>query len=288
MVCGAGVITFLADRWKAHAKLLALCAWGRSSRGSSWGMASGFWSAALGMVLVAMTGAALNPLIDTITMIGVKSRGIDYGRVRAAGSISFIIAAAASGFMVDLGEGIAIDLLAVIAAASTALAALILPQGSPSDLQLDRKPLSLADAMALARKPALVLFLVSAGAAQGSHAVPTSSKRLPALAIARIVQTAGAACYGRSRSSRKSLCSCSQADGFRASAASHSWHSVARPLSSAGPTFMAFDPPLQVLLPLQVAHGFLPPTAPPISAPSTSSRGQSPRSRQEPRKDYIA
>ena len=108
MFCGP-VTTFAADRWNAHARLLLMASWGAACAWFVLSMASGFWPAVLGMTLVGITSAALNPLIDTITMSAVKTRGIDYGQVRAWGSITFIVAAVASGFIVDWrGPGIAI------------------------------------------------------------------------------------------------------------------------------------------------------------------------------------
>lgn len=246
------VTTFAADRWNAHARLLAIASWGALCAWLVMSFATGFWSALVGMALIAMTSAALNPLIDTITMMAVRTAGVDYGRVRAWGSITFIVAAVASGFAVDWrGPGVAIDLL-VLAAASTAISTLYLPRRAIDDRTVQRKALSLGDAAALVKQPALILFLVSAGAVQGSHAVLNVFSVLHwqslglsnwwcgvLWAIAVVAEIALFLAAGRwlSRISAITLLITGGA------AALVRW------------TIMAFDPPLAVLVPLQVAHG---------------------------------
>lgn len=251
MVCGP-ITTFSADRWNAHARLLAVASWGALAAWFVMSWASGLWSALIGMALIAMTSAALNPLIDTIAMMAVRTQAIDYGRVRAWGSITFIIAAVASGFAVDWrGPDVAIDLL-VIAAAATAISTVFLPGSAPADPSVQRKPLSIADALALVRHPTLVLFLVSAGTVQGSHAVLNVFSVLHwqslglsnwwcgvLWAIAVIAEILLFLAAGRwlPRVGAISLLTLGGA------AAVIRW------------TVMAFDPPLGVLVPLQVAHG---------------------------------
>src|ERR1700722_10615558 len=59
--------------------------------------AYGFWPL-LALTLVAGTAqSAIMPLGDSITLAAVRDTGIDYGRVRVWGSVSFIVAAVASG-----------------------------------------------------------------------------------------------------------------------------------------------------------------------------------------------
>ncbi len=251
MVCGP-VTTFAADRWNAHARLLLIASWGAACAWFVLSLASGFWSSVLGMTLVGITSAALNPLIDTITMSAVKTRGIDYGRVRAWGSITFIIAAVASGFIVDWrGSGIAIDLL-VLAAISTAVAALFLPKRTEADEAVHRKALSVRDALALVRQPVMILFLIAAGTVQGSHAVLNVFSVLHwqslglsnwwcgvLWAIAVIAEIALFLAAGRWLP-RFGALALLTVGGI---AALIRW------------IIMAFDPPLAVLVPLQMAHG---------------------------------
>ncbi len=252
MLCGP-VVTFFADRWNAHARLLAVASWMGLLAWIVLSTAASFWSAVTGMVLVAMTGAALNPLIDTISMMGVRTSGVDYGRVRAWGSISFILAALVSGMVVDWrGIEMAMVLL-VLAAASTALTSLLVPVYADADPSSQRKPMRVADAVALVRHPVLLLFLISAGAVQGSHAV---------LNVFSVL-------HWQSLGLSNWWCGVLWAIGVTAEIilflVAGRWFPRLGPLALMGLggatalirwSIMSFDPPLAVLLPLQVAHGF--------------------------------
>lgn len=251
MLCGP-VVTFFADRWNAHARLLAIASWMGLLAWIVLSMATSFWSAVAGMVLVAMTGAALNPLIDTIAMTGVRTHGVDYGRVRAWGSISFIVAAVVSGMVVDWRGIDMAMLLLVLAAASTALTSLLAPVYADGDPSAQRKPMKVADAIALVRHPVMLLFLISAGAVQGSHAV---------LNVFSVLhwQALGLSNW---------WCGVLWAVGVTAEIilflVAGRWFPRLGPLALMGLggataivrwAIMSVDPPLGVLIPLQVAHG---------------------------------
>ena len=51
-----------------------------------------------------MAQSALMPLGDSITLAAVRDDGLDYGRVRVWGSVSFIVAAIGSGAALALGS----------------------------------------------------------------------------------------------------------------------------------------------------------------------------------------
>ncbi|MBV9824550.1 MAG: MFS transporter [Alphaproteobacteria bacterium] len=71
--------------------------------GSACACYAGLWpiagfGAILALNLVAgMAQSALMPLGDSVTLAAVRSHGLDYGRVRVWGSISFIVASVGSG-----------------------------------------------------------------------------------------------------------------------------------------------------------------------------------------------
>jgi PPP family 3-phenylpropionic acid transporter len=59
--------------------------------------AGSFWLL-ISLNLIALTAqSALMPLGDTITLAAGRSGGLDYGRIRLSGSVSFIFASIASG-----------------------------------------------------------------------------------------------------------------------------------------------------------------------------------------------
>src|SRR2546423_14842909 len=58
----------------------------------------GFWGLLWLNLAAGVAQSALMPLGDSITLAAVRSNGLDYGRVRVWGSVSFILAAVASGW----------------------------------------------------------------------------------------------------------------------------------------------------------------------------------------------
>ena len=96
----------------------------------------GFWPL-LALTLVAGAGqSAIMPLGDSITLAAVRDIAIDYGRVRVWGSVTFIVAAIASGLVLarPLGERPEANavLALVLAASAVLLVACIAIPAAPS------------------------------------------------------------------------------------------------------------------------------------------------------------
>ena len=58
----------------------------------------GFWQMFLAMLLLACNWTTIMPLIESVAVSGVRSVGLDYGRVRLWGSGSFIFASLGCGW----------------------------------------------------------------------------------------------------------------------------------------------------------------------------------------------
>ncbi len=111
------------------------------------------------------------PLGDSVTLAAVRQEGLDYGRVRVWGSISFIVASIGSGAALALSPPAAHGgnqvLLLMLAASAVLLVGCI---GVPA---ADRAPLPRrarwAALGALAKDRGFWLFVLSAAALQSSH-----------------------------------------------------------------------------------------------------------------------
>jgi PPP family 3-phenylpropionic acid transporter len=145
---------------------------------------AGLWSitgfeAILALNLVAgMAQSALMPLGDSITLAAVRDEGLDYGRVRVWGSVSFILAAIGSGAALALSPpggppgslpgGTDNQVLFLVLAASAALlvACIGIPGAARSALAMRSRWAALGR---LAADRRFWLFVVSAAALQSSH-----------------------------------------------------------------------------------------------------------------------
>jgi PPP family 3-phenylpropionic acid transporter len=112
------------------------------------------------------------PLIETVAVAGVRSEGLDYGRMRLWGSVTFIVANCAGGVLIEaLGGGFGIWLIAS-AAALTVGAAHLLPAAKPRPVS--ERPLRphwrMSFPVRLLRARLFVVFLVAIGCIHGAHA----------------------------------------------------------------------------------------------------------------------
>jgi MFS transporter, PPP family, 3-phenylpropionic acid transporter len=171
-------IAFFADRTGGHARFIlalavlaavALClVAGRSA----------FWAILILNSVVQLSLQAMMPLAETIAMRGVKYGGLDYGRMRLWGSLSFVLATYACGLLVEW-HGVGMVVWFLLAGAGGILAAgITLPRGT-SGLQASvTEPVVPTGARAdftatlrLITSPALLWFLLASGAVQAAHAL---------------------------------------------------------------------------------------------------------------------
>ncbi len=161
----------LADRLgRRRAVMIALAASACAAYAGLW-PTTGF-GALLALNLVAgMAQSALMPLGDSITLAAVRDDGLDYGRVRVWGSVSFILAAIGSGAaLAHIPPGAQGDnqvLFLVLAASAVLLVACIgIPGAARAALALRSRWAAL---WRLAADRRFWLFVVSAAALQSSH-----------------------------------------------------------------------------------------------------------------------
>jgi MFS transporter, PPP family, 3-phenylpropionic acid transporter len=161
----------LADRLdRRRAVMIALCGIAIAGYANLWN-AYAFW-AVLGLTLVAAAAqTALMPLGDSITLAAVRDQGIDYGRVRVWGSVSFIVAAMASGAILsstaaDADSGNAVLALVLAASAILLAACIAIPASARPAAPARRRALG-----AFARDRRFWQFVGVAAALQASHQV---------------------------------------------------------------------------------------------------------------------
>lgn len=171
-VVATPAIGALADRLgqrRAMMAVLAGIAW--LGYASLW-RAYGFWTLLCLTLIAGVAQSALMPLGDSITLAAVRRDGLDYGRVRVWGSVSFIVAAMASGAVLSRTaapdpNGNAVLVLVLAASAVLLLACLAVP--APPREPVSETGRSALAAMAADRR--FWSFVLTAAALQASHQV---------------------------------------------------------------------------------------------------------------------
>jgi PPP family 3-phenylpropionic acid transporter len=182
----------LADRMNAHRTLINVLAWVSLVLALLLVRAESFWTILVCAVPFAIALSTIVPLTETIAVAGVRAHGLDYGRMRLWGSITFVAAGFAGGWLIDETGAAAVLGCILAGAAATAVFAWLLPEraaysprlsGEAAGAELARDGLEslpptqprggakpgLDQARELVRSPLFLAFLLAAGAAQGAH-----------------------------------------------------------------------------------------------------------------------
>jgi len=173
-VAATPAIAFAADRAGDHRKFLIGLSWAGLAALIGLANARGFWPILAAMVVFAVAWTTIMPLAETVAMTGVRTAGLDYGRMRLWGSLSFMAASFLGGWVVEgLGPGSAVWL--IVGGAALTLAAAI---GLRRPIGLGRLKaattpprIELASALGLIRSRPFLVFLLAGGAVQAAHAV---------------------------------------------------------------------------------------------------------------------
>ncbi len=246
------VVSFLADSRGAHRGILIAAAWLGLALVLLLSQTHGFWQILVAYVLFTTSFSVILPLTETVASMAARRGVLDYGRVRLWASVTFIFASFLGGMLVTrVGPDGALMLMAA-GAVLTVLAAHGLPNVAlDSSGGRPRRPLRLADALALARHPVFIVFLVAAAGVQSSHAALYTFGTLHWQKLGLSTTMVGAL-WAVSIIAEIGL--------FAASA------TVARFVGPVGLLLagaiagvvrfgvMAFDPPLALLIPLQALH----------------------------------
>lgn len=246
------LIAMAADRW-GDRRQAAIALAGLALVGAGLlGVVHGFWSILVVVLIGALAALGLMPIAETLAMSGVRRGGLDYGRMRLWGSVSFVAVGFAAGPAITaFGPGSVLWLL-VAGSVATFASALVLPGDPEGGARRGARP-TLAGFAAVHLAPQFLLFLAAAAAVQASHAV---------------FYTFGVIEWQRQGISA-TWCAVLWAVGVVVEIGLFAFSgAVARRLGAVGLLIagavagiirwsaMAFDPGLPALVPLQALHGF--------------------------------
>jgi PPP family 3-phenylpropionic acid transporter len=161
----------LADRLgRRRAVMIVLAAAACAAYAGLWPV-MGWWPLLALNLVAGMAQSALMPLGDSITLAAVRTDGLDYGRIRVWGSVSFILAAVGSGALLALNSaGRLADnqiLLLVLAASAVLFLACIGIPPATRRAGIIRSRWAALGRLAADRR--FWLFVASAAALQSSH-----------------------------------------------------------------------------------------------------------------------
>lgn len=166
------IVAMAADRSGTHRRYLIVLAWSTIALVLALAASSSFWPVLLFAIALMLCNSTIMPLIETIAVMGVRHRGLDYGQMRLWGSLSFVAANFIGGFVIYAFGGEAGVWLIAFGCILTVAAGHFLPPD-------ERFEAAIKPALPLWRSSALhdllsqkqfCLFLVAAGFVMAAHA----------------------------------------------------------------------------------------------------------------------
>lgn len=166
-------VALFADRTGAHRAVMVRLAWAALILVLALSQAPPFWPLLAAAVSLIICNATLMPLAETMTVAGMREAGFDYGRVRLWGSLTFIAASFLGGLIIDrTGAGAGVWLVA-LGCVMTVMATHLLPRvrAEVATLGAATSPLwQAAEPRQLLSSKPFAIFLVAAGSVQAAHA----------------------------------------------------------------------------------------------------------------------
>ena len=168
------IISFLADHLGDRRRVLIALTWGSFISLLAFIPLQGFWPLLTVSIIFGVFWTSVMPLTESIAMSEVKLAGLDYGRIRLWGSLTFIIASLVGGVIIDrYGDGLILYMM-LVTLIITIFSAYALPLGT-SKKQMEKAaplpPIHWRDALQLMRSKLFILFLMTSAGIQATHAI---------------------------------------------------------------------------------------------------------------------
>jgi PPP family 3-phenylpropionic acid transporter len=153
-----------ADRVGRRRPMLLIAAAGAAGSVACFPLAHGIGALLLLVTLQGIAAAALTPLADTLTLALAAAGRLAYGRTRAWGSVSYMVATAAAGSVLGWTGSAMVPALIAAGYGAAALVAPALPE--PDRIRNRSRGVA-----GLLRLPALRVTIMASALIQGSHAM---------------------------------------------------------------------------------------------------------------------
>ena len=130
----------------------------------------GFWAILLALVFTAACQGPVLPVGENLCLLTIRARGLEYGRLRAWGSVAFIVVVLSAGYYLDEAPKAHIVYLLLAGWTVIFLSVACLPDLRSPPRALHERWLRAGPAVSLLREPNFRLLLAAAAANMSAHA----------------------------------------------------------------------------------------------------------------------
>lgn len=159
------VAAHLADRSGRRRPVLIVLAIGATACSAAYGITDSLWSLMAVAVAVGLFFPPLIPLGENMALLAIRTRNLHYGRIRLWGSVTFIIASWGGGLWLAGRDVEWVFWMLMAAYGLMIIACLMLP-----DVRVTPSAARAAPIRTLLTQPSFVVFMITGGLIQGSHA----------------------------------------------------------------------------------------------------------------------
>ncbi len=169
-VVATPVLTYMADKYRARRRFIIVLSILAAVFMLAAGLVEGRDAIVAMIVLAAMCWAPIMPMLDAVAVEQSDAGLYDYGRVRIAGSITFIAGSLGAGALLLVIDKTSLIWVLLATHVLMVLSAFALPQLGAAKA-VDSKPPTIAAAGKVLMTGSFVLLILVAGLTQTSHAV---------------------------------------------------------------------------------------------------------------------
>jgi len=169
-VVATPVLTYMADKYRARRRFIIVLSSLAAVFMLAAGLVEGRDAIVAMIVLAAMCWAPIMPMLDAVAVEQSDAGLYDYGRVRIAGSITFIAGSLGAGALLLVIDKSSLIWVLLITHILMALSAVVLPKLGGAKAG-DSRPPTIAAAGKVLMTGSFVLLILVAGLTQTSHAV---------------------------------------------------------------------------------------------------------------------
>ena len=173
-IIASPVVSYIADHFGDRRRPLQWLAAGTLAGVMVWQFADGFWEILAIAVITSVFWTPVMPLIDSFAVAGARVHGLHYGRMRLWGSLSFVAASFIGGIVLKLSAPHSVIWMLLAAEIMMLTSALALPPDPRIRAAVDAPPSSRIDYGEVRRLLQDRRFLLLVGASslvQATHAV---------------------------------------------------------------------------------------------------------------------
>ncbi|MCF6368431.1 MFS transporter [Rhizobium halophilum] len=170
-IIAAPVVGAIADRLQERSRVLFWSGGLSLLTAVALYSATEFWPVLLIYCLQAAVFAAYVPVVDSIAVSGVRRWGFEYGSLRVWGSVGFVVMSLLMGQLIGLWGGRVLPAVAIIAFATTLLAAYVAPRLGPARRNTSLGGVGRFKGLGAWGRIDLHLIMIGASIAQASHAM---------------------------------------------------------------------------------------------------------------------